>query len=186
MNIENLPKNKTYLVDMDGVLAAYYAKFLEKWREHYPEREFILEEELKEHDLEHSYPEKYLQDINKIREDTYFFNELEPIKYALEGIQELAKYNTVFICTAPSVDNLHSAHGKTMWIREHLGKDWLRRTIITKDKTLVHGDYLIDDKPHIKGVNKPTWEHILYDQPYNRGKDQQHKKRMTWEKGLFS
>jgi hypothetical protein len=37
---------------------------------------------------------------------------------------------------------------------------------------------LIDDKPEITGVEKePTWEHILYDRPYNRGIN---KRRITW------
>ena len=36
------------------------------------------------------------------------------------------------------------------------------------DKTLVRGDVLIDDKPHVTGSNAPTWQHLLYDAPYNR------------------
>jgi 5'-nucleotidase len=40
--------------------------------------------------------------------------------------------------------------------------------IIAADKTLVRGDVLIDDRPYIKGDFTPSWEYILYDQPYNR------------------
>lgn len=49
--------------------------------------------------------------------------------------------------------------------------------IVTKDKTLVHGDLLIDDKPRVTGTRSPAWQHVLYDQPYNRHVDAQ---RMTW------
>ena len=32
------------------------------------------------------------------------------------------------------------------WVSEHLGAEWMKRLIITCDKTLIHGDLLIDDK----------------------------------------
>jgi len=51
--------------------------------------------------------------------------------------------------------------------------------IVTKDKTIIHGDILIDDNPDVKGVQEPTWQHILYSQPYNSQVNS--KKRMTWE-----
>lgn len=52
-------------------------------------------------------------------------------------------------------------------MEEHLGRDFVKRLILTKDKTLVFGDFLIDDKPEIKGVKLPSWEHLIFDQPYN-------------------
>ena len=51
---------------------------------------------------------------------------------------------------------------------EHLGFDWTARVMLTKDKTLVRGDILIDDKPEISGSLSPVWQHWLYDAPYNR------------------
>ena len=32
-----------------------------------------------------------------------------------------------------------------------MGKDWCNRMILTKDKTIVAGDLLFDDKPKITG-----------------------------------
>jgi 5'-nucleotidase len=55
----------------------------------------------------------------------------------------------------------------------------VNRIILTKDKTLIKADYIIDDKPEISGVeNMPAWEHIIFDRPYNR---QVNKRRITWE-----
>jgi 5'-nucleotidase len=51
--------------------------------------------------------------------------------------------------------------------------------IVSKDKTIVHGDFLIDDKPSIKGVQQPTWEHLLYSQPWNAKVSS--KRRITWQ-----
>jgi 5'-nucleotidase len=54
------------------------------------------------------------------------------------------------------------------WVESRFGAGWAERTIITKDKTMVNGDVLIDDKPEVKGLCNPSWEHILFDQPYNQ------------------
>jgi 5'-nucleotidase len=63
-------------------------------------------------------------------------------------------------------------------VEKNLGPDWVKRVILTKDKTLVKADFLIDDKPEITGAEAvPVWEHILYDRPYNRGAN---RKRLTW------
>jgi 5'-nucleotidase len=53
-------------------------------------------------------------------------------------------------------------------VEEHLGSDFTKRIILTRDKSLVRGDVLVDDKPEIRGLATPNWQHILYDQPYNR------------------
>ena len=38
------------------------------------------------------------------------------------------------------------------WVEEHLGRDWTLRLILTRDKTVVNGHILIDDKPKITGM----------------------------------
>ena len=180
-----LPKG-TYLVDMDGVLANYVGEFNRRWKAKFPQREFIPEEELKYHHIEENYDDRYEDDVNAIPQERDFFASLDPIPGALEGIEKLAQEgNEVFICTAPNTINPYCEQGKKEWVRKHLGMYWVRRMIITKDKTLVQGDYLIDDKPEIKGLIKPTWERIVYDQPYNRIQELKNHKRMTWYKGLF-
>ncbi len=37
------------------------------------------------------------------------------------------------------------------WVEKHLGHDFLEQVILTRDKTLITGDILIDDKPDILG-----------------------------------
>ena len=75
----------------------------------------------------------------------------------------------MFICTAPLLENPTCTNDKLWWVDNHLGGDWIRRTIITKDKTVVDGDFLIDDKPLITGItDEPIWQRIIFDQPYNK------------------
>src|ERR1035438_1749710 len=76
---------------------------------------------------------------------------------AMEEMREAGHH--VFICTSP-LSNAHwCVPEKLAWVEHHLGGSWLRRTVISADKTLV-GDrlqpcILVDDRPEIKGVASP-------------------------------
>ncbi|XP_040496177.1 5'(3')-deoxyribonucleotidase, cytosolic type isoform X2 [Ursus maritimus] len=49
------------------------------------------------------------------------------------------------------------------WVENHLGPQFVERIILTRDKTVVLGDLLIDDKDTIRGQEEtPSWEHILF------------------------
>ncbi|KAB0400742.1 hypothetical protein E2I00_008370, partial [Balaenoptera physalus] len=49
------------------------------------------------------------------------------------------------------------------WVEKHLGPQFVERIILTRDKTVVLGDLLIDDKDTIQGQEEtPSWEHILF------------------------
>ena len=75
---------------------------------------------------------------------------------------------TVFIVSSPSVKSVSCHSDKCEWVKQHLGDKWARRLVLTKDKTIVVGDVLIDDKPYITGaISKPKWKHITFAQPYN-------------------
>jgi len=97
-----------------------------------------------------------------------FFRSMKPIDGALDALKEMDMMgHDVFIVSSPSTsgDTCHSE--KSEWVKEHLGEKWARRLILTKDKTVVIGDILIDDKPNIHGLVTSTWQHILFAQPYN-------------------
>lgn len=42
------------------------------------------------------------------------------------------------------------------WVDYYLGREWIRKIILTKDKTLVRGKILVDDRPRISGAMKPS------------------------------
>ncbi|KAF4692003.1 putative tubulin polyglutamylase ttll9 [Perkinsus olseni] len=48
--------------------------------------------------------------------------------------------------------------------------DFLRKLILTKDKTIIKADALIDDKPEITGSEDPPLfgRHVVFTQPYNK------------------
>jgi 5'-nucleotidase len=112
-----------------------------------------------------------------------FFRSLPIIRGAKEALARLEEVGYIVrIVTAP-IRTAHSASEKLDWIAEHLGTSWCEKTIITRDKTLIRGDILIDDNPDVTGSIEPEWEHILYDQQYNQ--DAQ-KKRLTWNGDFLS
>ena len=74
-----------------------------------------------------------------------FFSRLKPIEGALEAINLLEKYYDVFILTRPSIKNLHSYSEKAEWVEKYLGEKYLEKLILCPNKSLVKGDFLIDD-----------------------------------------
>ena len=67
----------------------------------------------------------------------------------------------VVVCTAPSLANPTCASDKLWWIERHFPM-LSERVIITIDKTWVHGDVLVDDKPEVTGSIAPTWTHLRF------------------------
>uniref|UniRef100_A0ACB8EKD4 Uncharacterized protein n=1 Tax=Sphaerodactylus townsendi TaxID=933632 RepID=A0ACB8EKD4_9SAUR len=63
----------------------------------------------------------------------------------------------------------HSAPSKYSWTEKHLGPRFVERLILTRDKTVVSADLLLDDKDVVTGVEpNPGWEHILFSCCHNK------------------
>jgi 5'-nucleotidase len=167
------------LIDMDGVLADFDQEFLQRWKTRHPEKVFVPLEERKTFYIKDSYPEELKSLVDEILLEGSFFREMVPVSGAKEALHEMeASGFEMFICTSPLSTYGNCVLEKYEWVEKYLGPSWVRKIILTKDKTIVKADYLIDDKPEITGAEKiPSWEHILYDQPYNRDVK---KKRITW------
>ncbi len=170
------------LLDQDGVLFDYAAELYKRWADRYPE-EFALHHvplDRAPYDLTNFYTGEIRVHLKAIEDEPGFFGSLPPIPGAIDAAHEIrALGHQVCICTRPSKHvTAACAFDKIRLIREHLGDEWIERTMIVRDKTFAHGDILIDDKPQVTGaVKRPTWQHVLYDWPYNRHID---KPRLSW------
>jgi 5'-nucleotidase len=168
------------LIDMDGVIADFNRGFLNEWRQQHPSQPWISLEERTTFYLKDQYPKELSSLIEAIYLSPGFYRYLPPISGSLAALREIEKLNIeVFICTSPLFQYQNCVLEKYEWIDYHLGSNWVKRMIVTKDKTIVKADILIDDKPKIDGLQLPQWEHILYDQPYNRTETS--KRRLTWQ-----
>jgi len=104
---------------------------------------------------------------------------LQPVPGALQALHEMQEAgDDVWILTSPLTRYNNCVGEKFAWVDRHLGSDWVRRVILTKDKTMVRGDVLIDDKPEVTGCLTPTWEHLVFEAGYNVGAPH---RRVNWD-----
>jgi len=169
-----------FLIDMDGVLSDFDGEFLKRWRERYPDKFYVPLAERTTFYVKQQYPDELKPLVSEIVWAPGFFRDMMPVDGGKEALTEMRSMgHEVFICTSPLTTYQNCVLEKFEWVDRVLGSQWVSNIILTKDKTLVKADYLIDDKPNITGVeNTPDWEHIVYDQPYNREID--NKRRLTW------
>lgn len=160
------------LVDMDGVLGDWTGMFETLLRRDYPHIEILPREQITQFHMEDLYPQEHRADIMQMMHTPGFYRDLTPIDGAVEGVKALAAQGyDVFFCSSPFLTHSTCASEKIEWIGVHFGEEWTNRIILTSDKTMVHGDVLIDDKETITGVNIPTWKHFVFDDTHNQNSE---------------
>lgn len=153
------------LVDLDGVVVDWTYQFNTDLAEKFPDLVF---EEMREFSTPAHLSQEHQDAINAVKYAAGFYRHMPPIDGAIEGLQVLVDSGyDVWFCSSPEIFNESCESDKKNWIMEHLGEFWARRLILSRDKTLVRGDLLIDDRPDVHGVADPEWTHVLFDQPYN-------------------
>jgi 5'(3')-deoxyribonucleotidase len=82
-----------------------------------------------------------------------FWINLKPLLGGIEAVKALIdsdKYD-VYILTAPSINNPLCYAEKRVWIEKYFGLDFVNKLIISPNKGLFIGEYLIDDNFEGKG-----------------------------------
>nr|XP_031532107.1 5'(3')-deoxyribonucleotidase, mitochondrial [Vicugna pacos] len=106
-----------------------------------------------------------------IWETENFFFDLEPLPGAVEAVKQMANLEStdVFICTSPIKMYKYCPFEKYAWVEKHFGPDFLEQIVLTRDKTVVSADLLIDDRVDITGAEpNPSWEHVVFTACHNR------------------
>jgi 5'-nucleotidase len=160
---------KIILVDMDGVIANWLKealRCLNAWVQ--PEQRRTVDQ-IKTFYIEDAYPgnDKLIRDIVTSHG---FYRDLEEIPGSITAVKNILEMgHEPFLCSSPETNFKEQMcwTEKAQWVEQHMGRKWVDRMILTRDKTLVHGDVLVDDKPSIRGVMTPTWSHLIYPAPYN-------------------
>jgi len=82
----------------------------------------------------------------------YIFTLMEPIKDSIESVKKLNKQYDLYILSTAPWDNPNAWKQKRDWIGKYFGdkkKDvFYKKVILSHNKNLNKGDYLIDDRPH--------------------------------------
>lgn len=157
------------LLDQDGVLADFEHAFIAAWRERHPEIAPVAFENRTSFHILDDYPPELRAKAEAIYTAPGFIRNLPPVPGAIEAWRDLNALGLdVRICSSPLRQFENNVAEKFLWVEKHLGRAATEKLILTRDKTLVQGDLLIDDRPEIVGAVRPRWQHILYDAPYNR------------------
>ena len=89
------------------------------------------------------------------------FSLMKPLDGALEAYTMLAStYDSYILSTAPW-GNISSWSDKAAWVQEHLGDSAKKRLILSHNKNLNIGNYLIDDRT-ANGAGQFMGEHIHF------------------------
>lgn len=91
-----------------------------------------------------------------------FFLNLEPIDGAVEALHKLSAlgYDLYFLST-PQWSNPDCWKEKRLWVEKHFGELMFKRLILTHNKGLLKGSYLIDDRIQ-NGVDAFEGQHIHF------------------------
>lgn len=129
---------KILYIDMDGVLVNFQSG-IEK---------LTKKDKIKYKDHEKNAP--------------HIFSKMEPIEGAIESYKILAeKFDTYILSTAPW-DNETALGDKVAWAKKYLGDTVYKRLILSHNKHLNQGHYLIDDRPDKNGAGNFKGELIHF------------------------
>ena len=127
---------KILYIDLDNVIVDYPSGKM-------------TEQQIKEFEGEH------LDDFPVI------FSQMLPLEGALEAFDELSNlFNTYVLSTAPW-NNKQAWSDKLEWVKRYLGEKAHKRLILTHNKQLNIGDFLIDDRKE-NGAEEFTGELIHF------------------------
>jgi 5'(3')-deoxyribonucleotidase len=148
---------KRILVDMDGVLADVYSRFLDLHEEEFGVRLNIKDIiGLKEAE---AFPNQ-LKWVNS----PGFFRTVPVMPGSQEGLQKLNNnYNVIVVSMATEFPLCLT--DKQLWLTEHYPFIGWKQIIFCGNKNVIKADIMIDD--HIKNLDNFKGETIIYTQPHN-------------------
>lgn len=109
----------------------------------------------------------------KLDEVPGIFGLMEPIEGAIEAYYKLTKHYDCYILSTAPWENDSAWSDKVKWVKKHLGEVAHKRLILTHNKNLNKGDFLIDDRikngaggfegEHIHFLSEqfPNWNSVL-------------------------
>ena len=86
---------------------------------------------------------------------------MKPVDGAIEAYKELTKHFDVYILSTAPWNNPSAWTDKLLWVQEYLGDLAHKRLILSHNKNLNAGDFLIDDRT-ANGAGDFSGEHIHF------------------------
>lgn len=117
------------------------------------------------------YPSNHLSERDKavmewIVDNAHWYDGLEVVEGAQEGVAQLEEYFDIWICTKPSDANPSCMQAKLDWIKRYFPS--LRKKMIpSHNKAMVRGEILLDDAPELDQIPFATWKPVVFTCPFN-------------------
>ena len=147
------------IIDMDGVMADTYWKFARAYEGEFGRK--LARAELlgkKVYELQGA------AHLRNLMHEPGFFRDIDVMAGAREVVRELYERHEVFVVTS-CTEFPTAFRDKWAWLREHFAFIDTSRMVFCGVKTVVHGDYMIDDKvANLKGFNGKG---LLFSSPDN-------------------
>lgn len=155
------------VLDVDGVVADFVGGVLDVFNAIcYPP---VTRDQVREWEMETLLPEAYRPVFFWHCSQPGFCADLAPLPSAVAAIREMRRRgHDVVFATSPWSSETWIPE-RTAWLERHFGAVEIHHV---KDKTGVHGDVFVDDKPeHVIAwhLAHPRAHACLWDAPYNRG-----------------
>ncbi len=162
---------KRILIDMDGVLADVYTRFLELCEEETGVRKGMVDiTGIKEGE---AFPE-----IFRWVETPGFFRTIPVMKDSQRILEKLNKTYEIIIVSMATEFPV-SLTDKQLWLNEHFPFISWRQVIFCGNKSLINADLMIDD--HLKNLDNFKGETVMYIQPHNiNNTDHKHRTVSSW------
>ena len=160
-------------IDMDETIAGFERHRMERMKEVMPSCVLPLDQVTDFYGRK-SYARVFGEKVAEVCENLTiepgFFLNLPVIDGAQKAIAALRRKYNVCILSSPMSRHPFCEQEKRAWLAKHFDQELADTAIITKDKHLFDGRYLIDDRPnlmtYVPGVT-PPWNHILFRTPAN-------------------
>ena len=89
------------------------------------------------------------------------FSKMKPVEGAIAAYNELTKHFDVYILSTAPWENPSAWSDKLLWVKKYLGQSAHKRLILSHNKNLNAGDFLVDDRT-ANGAGKFAGEHIHF------------------------
>lgn len=153
------------LFDMDDVITNTLHSFMKIYNEENNSNYTV--DDIREWDL----VSKFGEGIFDIFRQQDFFYDLDPKNDAVAVLTELinsTKYDVFIITACNSVDELAQ---KVRWLQKLIPDFNLNRIISCKEKEIIRGDLIVDDKLANLYACEPFMKCVVYDMPHNRNEN---------------
>ena len=168
--------------DMDGVLSQFTEGVVEVLANNGIPTPYKMDQWKLENNIRPLWRRRAKKLIGKALTHPGFWSLLQPHEGAIEGFKKLQEKGEVYIATTPW-NSTACFKGKRQWIARYLKGFPQDRIIFIKDKSLLRGSLLIDDKPsNLHGFIGRT---RLMDRPWNQ-EERWHLRVHSWKELLDS